>query len=130
MGHPYVIQARQPPPPTANLSLSPAIAQATTTNWSLDFRDALDYVFINAGFRVAGAAVIPAATADAAGDAAGDGPDQAQGHEPALVGGLGSEGALRALAVAGPQPSLAWPSDHFLLLVDLEIVHDRGPSSP
>jgi len=96
--------------------------EASTTNWSLDFKDALDYVFVNDGFHVADAIVIPR-TAEA-------GAPAPPAEAAAAVEGLGGVDALRALAVAGPQPSPTWPSDHFMLLVDLDILDDGPPPTP
>ena len=137
--------------------------EAGVTNWSQDFRDALDYVFVSKHWRVRVASVVPSivpsiATAE---DGNGgvdidnntrdvrdvndsEGPSQSAVTTPTSPRVADTEGTgvtrnaedlrplrplsdlcdlcdLCALAVTEPQPSAAWPSDHFLLLFEMDI---------
>ena len=89
--------------------------EATTTNWSLDFKDTLDYVFVSDGFTVNQAMVIPSIPSDHIDS------DNVSQNIPSDSHPIKTTEDLLSVKVDTAQPSVLWPSDHFLLLFDLTI---------
>ena len=89
----------------------------------MDFKDTLDYVFISDAFTVNQAVVIPSIPTDHSDNNQNipsstnlDGPSSPSSATP-----IKTMKGLLSLTVDTAQPSVKWPSDHFLLLFDLSI---------
>ena len=78
----------------------------TFTNWAKDFKGTLDYIFISSDdFNAKDARVIPGILSDA-----GD-----ESNEESL-------GYPHIVRSYNGTPNAEWPSDHFIVTADLEIV--------
>ena len=96
--------------------------EATTTNWSMDFKDTLDYVFISDAFTVNQAVVIPSIPSDHSNSESQHSAISSQLSKPSCASHpIKTMEDLLAVTVDTAQPSEIWPSDHFLLLFDLSI---------
>lgn len=77
-----------------------------STNWNADFSGTLDYLFVTPGIKVLDSCCIPSIA-----------PTESTVDISTVV----NESNIYSLTVCNSQPSLSWPSDHFLLKADLEI---------
>ncbi|KAJ1431647.1 hypothetical protein B484DRAFT_448267 [Ochromonadaceae sp. CCMP2298] len=111
-----------PPPPLELSSVATLFAGAEPllTNWNGEFQGTLDYVFITPQWGVRSVAVFPRVEGNFANGGDSGGITEA-GEITREKGDAGGILGILETRISAPQPSLDWPSDHFMLMSTLEL---------